>query len=107
MSNLDDNLVVRIGVMITQFHILLTKLVCTFKNRFRTGVKTKHSRSFDGVSSLRYEVILVKYKPLFTWIVVSVNQTLMNEVTLYFKLGILEYHNKALFTILTVILQKL
>ncbi|XP_048738196.1 beta-1,4-N-acetylgalactosaminyltransferase bre-4-like isoform X2 [Ostrea edulis] len=40
-----------------------------FTSRFRTGVKTKHSRSFDGVSSLRYEVILVKYKPLFTWIV--------------------------------------
>ncbi|XP_061173639.1 beta-1,4-galactosyltransferase 2-like [Saccostrea echinata] len=51
-----------------------------FVSRFRTLMKTKHSKNFDGVSSLRYEVIFVKYKPLFVWIVVSVNQTLIDEV---------------------------
>ncbi|XP_062572946.1 beta-1,4-galactosyltransferase 1-like [Saccostrea cucullata] len=50
-----------------------------FVSRYRTLTKTRHSRKFDGVSSLQYELILVKYKPLFVWIVVSVNQTLIDE----------------------------
>ncbi|XP_078315461.1 beta-1,4-galactosyltransferase 2-like isoform X2 [Crassostrea virginica] len=48
-------------------------------SRFRTIGKTKHSMLFDGISSVRYEVLYEEYKPLFTWIVVGVNKFLIEE----------------------------
>ena len=49
--------------------------MCTFSFRFKLLKTVKMRQDSDGISSLKYKLIAFEKKPLFTWILVSVNMT--------------------------------